>query len=89
MFDFTNEFFPGLFESITDVDEQIAFVEYLKLMVFSHRHNKDDAYLKETIASFDIVRDPNYKYSKQAEHAFLSEPVYAFLLACFSCTMKG
>jgi hypothetical protein len=39
-------------------------LEYLKLLVFSHRHNKNDAYLQDTIESFDLVRDPMYKYSK-------------------------
>ena len=70
-------------------EEQRQFIEYLKLLVFSHRHNKNDFYLKDTIASFDLVRDPNYKYSKHAEAAFFALPVYSFLFACFSVSTKG
>lgn len=61
----------------------------MKLLVFSHRHNKNDPYLKDTIESFDLVRDTMYKYSKQAEKNFFNQPVYAFLFACFSISTAG
>ena len=89
LIEFTQEIFPGLFESLHSDEEQIHFIEYLKLLLFSHRHNKNDGYLKDTIASFDLVRDTMYKYSKQAEAAFLAQPVYSFLFACFSLSTKG
>ena len=88
LIEYTQEFFPHLFENM-GTEEQREFIEYLKLLVFSHRHNKNDFYLKDTIASFDLVRDPNYKYSKHAEAAFFALPVYSFLFACFSVSTKG
>ena len=41
------------------------------------------------IETFDLVRDPCYKYSKQAENKFLAQPVYSFLFACFSNSNAG
>jgi len=62
---FTRSFFPGLFESaLSQENDQKHFLEYLKLLLFSHRHNKNDEFLKDTIKSFDLVRDTMYKYSK-------------------------
>jgi len=59
---FCSETFPGLLERFSGT-EQLSFVELLKLVVFSHRHNKKDSYLQNPLVSFDIVRDPMYKYS--------------------------
>ena len=62
--EFAASYLP-VYEEIRDDDvTKSKFLEYLKLLVFSHRHNKNDAYLQDTIESFDLVRDPMYKYSK-------------------------
>lgn len=86
--EFATSYLP-VYEEIRDDVVKSKFLEYLKLLVFSHRHNKNDAYLADTIESFDLVRDPMYKYSKQAEKQFLAQPVYAFLFACFSISTAG
>ena len=78
-----------VYNELPDDESKGRFLEYLKLLVFSHRHNKNDAYLQDTIESFDLVRDPMYKYSKQAEQRFLAQPVYAFLFTCFSISKAG
>lgn len=64
--EFATSYLP-VYEEIKDDVAKSKFLEYLKLLVFSHRHNKNDAYLADTIESFDLVRDPMYKYSKHAE----------------------
>ena len=75
--------FPGLFEAISG-EEQTTFVELLKLIVFSHRHNKNDPYLKNHVADWGIVRDPMYRYSKNVQDRFFGEATYAFLFAYFT-----
>jgi len=86
--EFATSYLP-VYEEIRDDEAKNKFLEYLKLLVFSHRHNKNDAYLKDTIESFDLVRDPMYKYSKSSEKLFFAQPVYAFLFACFSISTAG
>lgn len=61
--EFATSYLP-VFDELKDDVAKGQFLEYLKLLVFSHRHNKNDAYLQDTIDSFDLVRDPMYKYSK-------------------------
>lgn len=64
-----NEFivghFNGLFDSLNDSLKE-EFIELFKLLVFSHRHNKNDVFLKNPIVDFAIVREPMYKYSRTA-----------------------
>ena len=43
---FTLEQFPGLLESIPSKRALNEFIEDLKLVVFSHRHQKNDDHLK-------------------------------------------
>ena len=43
-----------------------GFQELFKLLLFMHRHNKNDAYLRDPLVDFTVVRGPLYKYSKQA-----------------------
>jgi hypothetical protein len=61
--EFAASYLP-VYEEIRDDETKSNFLEYLKLLVFSHRHNKNDACLEDTIETFDLVRDPMYKYSK-------------------------
>lgn len=42
--EFSRMYFHGLFENLNETLKE-EFVEMLKLLVFSHRHNKNDAYL--------------------------------------------
>ena len=66
LLEFTKEHFPGLIESLPPGQAQFEFLELFKLLVFSHRHNKNDSYLQDPLVSFAVVREPMYKYSKQA-----------------------
>ena len=75
--------FPGLKEAISG-EEQTALVELLKLIVFSHRHNKNDSFLTNNVTDWEIVRDPMYRYSKIVQDRFFGESTYAFLFAYFT-----
>ena len=52
--------------------------------MFSHRHNKNDAFLKDNLVDFAIVREPMYKYSRTAQDKYFDYPTFAFLFAWFS-----
>ena len=39
--------------------------------------------------SFDVIRDPMYKYSRVAQENYLSVPVLAFILAWFCKNTNG
>lgn len=75
--------FPGLLADLNSV-AQIEFIELLKLLVFSHRHNKNDAFLQDPLVDFSIVREPMYKYSKNAQEAFFQISTFAFLFVWFT-----
>ena len=83
LIEFTQSTFKGLLETLSK-EAQFEFIDLLKLLVFSHRHNKNDPYLRECLTDFSIVREPMYKYSRQAQEKFFSYPTYAFLFAWFS-----
>ena len=51
--------------------------------MFSHRHNKNDAFLQNQLVDFAIVREPMYKYSKHAQEAFFDISTFAFLFVWF------
>ena len=80
--DFANEEFPGLLASLQE-KAKFEFIELLKLLVFSHRHNKNDEYLKDPIIDFSIVREPMYKYSRHAQDKFFDYSTFAFLFAWY------
>lgn len=73
----------------------------MMIMLFSHRHGKDDRFLAETRDEmnnnpsralhfdFTIVRDTMYKYSKKAEERFFTFPVESFLMARFAGSKDG
>jgi len=45
---------------------QVEFITILVVLVNSHRHNKEDKFIRDTRVDFTIVRDTMYKYSKKA-----------------------
>ena len=45
LLEFTKEHFPGLVENMPPGQPMLEFLELFKLLVFSHRHNKNDSYL--------------------------------------------
>lgn len=47
---FTNEVHPGLAQQLKENVKE--YLELLKLIVFSHRHNKNDPYLDNLIVDF-------------------------------------
>jgi hypothetical protein len=83
LIDFAVVHFPGLLDSLSE-PLRAEFIEMLKLLVFSHRHNKNDAFLQNPIVDFAIVREPMYKYSRTAQEKFFEFPTFAFLFAWFS-----
>lgn len=62
---FANCEFAGLVDTLSE-KAKFEFIELLKLLVFSHRHNKNDEYLKDPLIDFTTVREPMYKYSRHA-----------------------
>jgi hypothetical protein len=87
---FTKTMFPNLFESYLEKTElQMEFLEYMKLLLFSHRKNKNDPYLKHPIKCFDLVRDIQMSYTKHADAEFLSVSAFSFLILQFCLSHKG
>lgn len=81
--DFIRHAFPGLLEKLP-AKAQAEMTELVKLLVFTHRHNKNDPYLADPVIDFTTVREPMYKYSRQAQEKFFDYPVYSFLFAWFA-----
>lgn len=69
--------------------EKTEFIELLKVLVLSHRHNRDDEFLKNTIVPFDVVRDTMYKYSQKAKSKFFAQAAYSFLFIWFARSANG
>lgn len=65
---------PGLMEALPSPQERQTLTDLFKMMVYCHRHNKEDSYLKQVPIDFQIVRDPMYKYSRAAQERFLKLP---------------
>lgn len=80
--DFVNSEFKGLLPTLSE-KARFEFIELVKLLVFSHRHNKNDEFLKDPLIDFSIVREPMYKYSRHAQDKFFDYATYAFLFAWF------
>lgn len=57
--------------------------------MLAHRHNRNDEYLQNPLVSFDTVRRPMYKYSKQAQDDFFAQSAYAFLFGWFVKSRAG
>ena len=62
---------------------QSTFLELVKLLLFSHRYNKNDAHLQDPLVEWDCVRNQMYKYSKHAQEQFLDLPTFSFLFSWF------
>lgn len=77
-----------MFDVINDTLKE-EFVELLKLLVFSHRHNKNDAHLQNPVVDFTIVREPMYKYSRSAQEKYFDYPTFAFLFAWFASSPEA
>ena len=60
---FAKEQFGGLLDTLGE-KARFEFIELLKLLVLSHRHNKNDDFLADPLIDFATVREPMYKYSK-------------------------
>ena len=43
--EFTNDYFPGLFDDVPSKSAQAEFIYHLKLLMFCHRHIKNDSFL--------------------------------------------
>ena len=86
--DFVQSEFKGLLESLTQ-KAQFELVELIKLLVFAHRHNKNDEYLTDRIIDFTIVREPMYKYSRSAQDKFFDHATFAFLFAWFEANPQA
>ena len=93
-------FGPQVFEGGLDEEEKEQITHALIMVVFSHRHNKDDRFILEAQESFTsgrtrnpidftIVRDVMYKYSKKALDRFMSFPIQSFFLSAFALSDEG
>jgi len=88
LIDYIKQEFPGLIDKLSQ-PAKFEFVELVKLLVLSHRHNKNDDFLKDPLVTFSVVRDPMYKYSKQSQDNFFSLSTFAFLFAWFETNPEG
>ena len=78
--------FPGLMSEMKSEESQKEFLLYLKIILFSHRYQKSQAYLKlnDDNASYDIIRDPMYKYSQTSQDNFFKVPCLAFIFMWYA-----
>lgn len=58
-------------------------------MIYSHRHEKGDRFLKEIMdaghsLNFQILRDVMYKYSKKVQDQLLAQTIESFLFVKFA-----
>ena len=83
--EFVNQEFKGLLPQLTE-KAKFELIELVKLLVFSHRHNKNDEFLKDPLIDFSIVREPMYKYSRHAQDKFFDYATFAFLFAWFEAS---
>jgi len=86
--DFVNHEFKGLLSNLRE-EAAFEFVELMKLLVFAHRHNKNDEFLKDRLIDFTIVREPMYKYSRNAQDKFFDYATFAFLFAWFEANPQA
>ncbi len=62
---FAMEHFEGILKKMSSSFQQ-EFITMLMVVVHSHRHNKEEAFISEVNIDFSLVRDTMYKYSKKA-----------------------
>ena len=80
---FAQKHFEALLKQLSPLCQD-EFISMLMVVVHSHRHNKDDAFISEVPIDFSLVRDTMYKYSKKAQERFFAYPFFAFLFAWFA-----
>lgn len=85
---FVNATFPSVMPSL-NAFEQREFAQLVKMVLYCHRYNKGEDYLKEVPLDFDLVRNPMYKYSRAAQDRFLGVPQFAFLFIFFAQNKSG
>jgi len=85
---FAIKHFDGVLKKMSNQFQQ-EFITMLMVVVHSHRHNKEDAFISEVTIDFSLVRDTMYKYSKKAQERFFSYPVFAFLYIWFASSQEG
>lgn len=83
---YANKEFPGLLNKLGTEKAKSEFIQLLKLLVFAHRHAKNDDHLIDRLVEFTIVRDPMYKYSREAQKTFFSFATFSFLFAWFEAS---
>ena len=71
-----------------------SFMVRLMVFLFSHRHEKEDLFIRETRAAgheldFSVARDVMYKYSKKAQEKFMTYPIECFFLIHFAKSEEG
>ena len=78
--------FPGLLASIKSEESKKELLHYLKIILFSHRYQKSQEYLKleEGSVGYEIVRNPMYKYSQASQDAFFKVPCLAFIFMWYA-----
>lgn len=60
---YAEKVFPSLLgPASTEATREV--LNQIKLVVFSHHHNKTEDFLMERDVDFSVVRDTMYKYSK-------------------------
>ena len=88
-----DDFFSSLSASI-----QQRLINVLILFLFSHRHNKGDDLVENTLeqirsennyANFDLIRNVCYKYSKGNLRSFFRNPYTAFLFHQFASSEEA
>mmetsp|Transcript_94094 Transcript_94094/g.129575 ORF Transcript_94094/g.129575 Transcript_94094/m.129575 type:complete len:121 (+) Transcript_94094:496-858(+) len=80
---YADRVFPGLLGP-APAESAREMLNQIKLVVFSHHHNKTEEFLMERDVDFSVVRDTMYKYSKTSQEKFFSHPVFAFMFTYFA-----
>ena len=81
---YADRVFPGLLSPAASAESAREILNQIKLVVFSHHHNKTEDFLMERDVDFSVVRDTMYKYSKTSQEKFFSHPVFAFMFIYFA-----
>ena len=68
MEDYSLELQPGLLEKLKKINKSATetFIDKLKMLIFCHRHSKTHEYITRSPIEWSVVRDPLYKYSRDA-----------------------
>jgi len=75
---------------IVHPQSSVAFLDRLKMIIFSHNHGKSDyEYIFRSPLSWSVVRDPCSKYSVRAQKTFFKIPEFAFLFCLFAKSNKA